>query len=376
MYIGKMNYIIEENVYKSIDTLTNSSKDIINTSTNLISQLSTLFESIEDETTIEILTDAGKINDFISLVTTFTKNELQELKVKSKMAIEKAEKRRNKISILKEENTKLKEKIKEAEMEKQQLILNIDSISSQLSDIYLENQKRERSLNYEKMNKKNENMIKEKYIKEINNMQKDIDFLKEKNKTFENNATKFKRKSLILEEKNKKLSDELGAQTMQFLKKMREQSDLKNTINSLRLKNDDLSKKLKNYEKLQKKYKSLEEKTEKEKTEKENIIKINTNNNYIKLDNSSKKSGKKIIQLREKNISDSDNDYENDLRYKTFSNLNDLLADESDTPKNLESNKKTEKVYSKKKTKGNFKRYSFDLDSLFEIKLNAYENFG
>ena len=30
MYIGKMNYIIEENVYKSIDNLTNSSKDIIN----------------------------------------------------------------------------------------------------------------------------------------------------------------------------------------------------------------------------------------------------------------------------------------------------------------------------------------------------------
>ena len=372
MYIGKMNYIIEENVYKSIDTLTNSSKDIINTSTNLISQLSTLFESIEDDVTLEILTDAGKINDFISLVSTFTKNELQELKVKSKMAIEKAEKRRNKISILKEENTKLKEKIKEAEVEKQQLILNIDSISSQLSDIYLENQKRERSLNYEKMNKKNENMIKEKYIKEINNMQKDIDILKEKNKTFENNASKFKRKSLILEEKNKKLSDELGAQTMQFLRKMREQIDLKNTINSLRIKNDDLSKKLKNYEKLQKKYKTLEEKTEKEKIEKENIINKNSNNNYIKLDNSNRKSGKKIIQLREKNISDSDNDNENDLRYKTFSNLNDLLADESDA---LECNKKIEKIYSKKKTKGNFKRYSFDLDSIFEIKLNAYENF-
>ena len=370
MYIGKMNYIIEENVYKSIDNLTNSSKDIINTSTNLISQLTTLFESIEDDVTLEILSDAGKINDFISLVSTFTKNELQEIKVKAKMAIEKAEKRKNKISILKEENTKLKEKIKDAEMEKRQLILNIDSISNQLSDIYLENQKRERSLNLEQINKRNEKMIKEKYIKEINNMQKDIDILKEKNKAFENNATKFKRKSLILEEKNRKLSDELGAQTMQFLKKMKEQSELKNTINSLRLTNDDLSKKLKNYEKLQIKYKTLEEKSEKE-----NTIKKNLNNNFIKLDNSNKKSGKKIIQLKEKNISDSDNDYENDLRYKTFSNLNDLLADESDTPKNLESNKKTEKVYSKKKTKGNFKRYSFDLDSIFEIKLNAYENF-
>ena len=373
MQIGKTNYIIEENVYKSIDNLTNSSKDIIITSTNFLSQLTSLLESIEEDEILEILSDAGKINDFISLTSTFTKNELQELKVKSKIAIEKAEKRKNKIIILKEENTKLKEKIKEAETEKQQLILNIDSISSQLSDIYLENQKRERSLSQEQIYKKNEILLKEKYIKEINDMQKDIDILKEKNKTFENNATKFRRKSLILEEKNKKLSDELGAQTMQFLRKMREQNDLKNMINSLKLKNDDLSKKLKNYEKLQIKYKNLEEKTEKEN---ENIVKKNINgNNFIKLDNTSRKSGKKMIQLRDRNISDSDNDNENDLRYKTFSNLNDLLAEESDASKNLESSKKIDKIYNKKKAKGNFRRYSFDLDYIFEINLNTYENF-
>ena len=373
MQIGKTNYIIEENVYKSIDNLTNSSKDIIITSTNFLSQLTSLLESIEEDEILEILSDAGKINDFISLTSTFTKNELQELKVKSKIAIEKAEKRKNKIIILKEENTKLKEKIKEAETEKQQLILNIDSISSQLSDIYLENQKRERSLSQEQIYKKNEILLKEKYIKEINDMQKDIDILKEKNKTFENNATKFRRKSLILEEKNKKLSDELGAQTMQFLRKMREQNDLKNMINSLKLKNDDLSKKLKNYEKLKIKYKNLEAKTEKEN---ENIVKKNTNsNNFIKLDNTSRKSGKKMIQLRDRNISDSDNDNENDLRYKTFSNLNDLLAEESDASKNLESSKKIDKIYNKKKAKGNFRRYSFDLDYIFEINLNTYENF-
>ena len=373
MQIGKTNYIIEENVYKSIDNLTNSSKDIIITSTNFLSQLTSLLESIEEDEILEILSDAGKINDFISLTSTFTKNELQELKVKSKIAIEKAEKRKNKIIILKEENTKLKEKIKEAEIEKQQLILNIDSISSQLSDIYLENQKRERSLSQEQIYKKKEILLKEKYIKEINDMQKDIDILKEKNKTFENNATKFRRKSLILEEKNKKLSDELGAQTMQFLRKMREQNDLKNMINSLKLKNDDLSKKLKNYEKLQIKYKNLEAKTEKEN---ENIVKKNINsNNFIKLDNTSRKSGKKMIQLRDRNISDSDNDNENDLRYKTFSNLNDLLAEESDASKNLESSKKIDKIYNKKKAKGNFRRYSFDLDYIFEINLNTYENF-
>lgn len=373
MQIGKTNYIIEENVYKSIDNLTNSSKDIIITSTNFLSQLTSLLESIEEDEILEILSDAGKINDFISLTSTFTKNELQELKVKSKIAIKKAEKRKNKIIILKEENTKLKEKIKEAETEKQQLILNIDSISSQLSDIYLENQKRERSLSQEQIYKKNEILLKEKYIKEINDMQKDIDILKEKNKTFENNATKFRRKSLILEEKNKKLSDELGAQTMQFLRKMREQNDLKNMINSLKLKNDDLSKKLKNYEKLQIKYKNLEAKTEKEN---ENIVKKNINsNNFIKLDNTSRKSGKKMIQLRDRNISDSDNDNENDLRYKTFSNLNDLLAEESDASKNLESSKKIDKIYNKKKAKGNFRRYSFDLDYIFEINLNTYENF-
>ena len=373
MYKTKTSYSIEENVYKKIDILTNSSKEIIGTSTNLISQLSTLFESIEDDITTGILSDAGKINDFISLISSFTKNELQEIKLKSKIIIEKAEKRKLKIIKLKEENKKLEEKLKEAEIEKQQLILNIDSISSQLSDLYMENQTRERNLTYEKMNKKNEKIIKEKYIKEINNMQKDIDILKEKNKTFENNATKFRRKSLILEEKNKKLNDELGAQTVQFLKKMKEQNELRNTINSLRLQNDNLSKKVKNsisqVEKWQIKYKDLEEKIEKG-----NNVKKNLENNFIKIDNNNnRKSGKKVIQLREKQKLDSDS--ENDLRYKTFSNLNDLLAEESDISIKKDSNKKNEIVYNKKKKKGNFRRYSFDLDYIFEINLNTYENF-
>ena len=117
MFKEKLNYIIGENIYDKIDKLTNSSKEIIGSSTNLISQLSSLFESIEDDIVSGILSDAGKINDFISLISSFTKNELQEIKIKSKMAIEKAEKRKLKITKLKEENKKLEEKIKEAEIE-------------------------------------------------------------------------------------------------------------------------------------------------------------------------------------------------------------------------------------------------------------------
>ena len=82
------------------------------------------------------------------------------------------------------------------------------------------------------------------------------------------------------------------------------------------------------------------------------------------------------MQIRDKDISDSDN--ENDLRYKTFSNfsnLNDLLADESDASSKIEINNKIETVYNKKKKKDNFKRHSFDLDYIFEINLNTYENF-
>ena len=131
----KLSYIIGENVYNSINNLTNYSPEIIGTSTNLITELSKLFDQIEDEVTSEILSEASKINDFISSISSFTKNELQEIKIKSKIAIEKAEKRKCKISMLKEENQKLKEVIKDAETEKKQLILNIDSISSQLSDM-------------------------------------------------------------------------------------------------------------------------------------------------------------------------------------------------------------------------------------------------
>ena len=377
MHKEKISYIIGDNVYTIIEKLTDSSKEIINSSTNLITQLSSLFESMEDDIILEILSDAAKINDFISYISGFAKNELQEIKIKSKIAIEKAEKRKGKILKMKEENKKLKEKIKEAEIEKQKLILNIDSISSQLSEIYMENQIRERDFNIEKMNKKNEKIIKEKYVKEINDMQKNIDILKEKNKTSETNATKFKRKSVILEEKNKRLTDELGAQTMQFLKKVKEQNDLRNTINSLKLQNNDLFQKLKNshmqIETLQNVCKNLREKIEKNEVLKENI-----QNNFVRNENKDLKSGKNIIQLKEKNISnisDSENDFENDIRYKTFSNLNDLLAEESDFSCKKENSKKFEKTNGKKKKKNNFKRYSFDLDYIFEINLNTYENF-
>ena len=151
MFKEKLNYIIGENIYDKIDKLTNSTKEILNSSTNLITQLSSLFESMDDEIILEILSDAGKINDFISSISSFTKNELQEIKIKSKIAIEKAEKRKGKISMLKEENQKLKEIIKDAETEKKQLILNIDSISSQLSEMYMEKQIRERNSYLEKI---------------------------------------------------------------------------------------------------------------------------------------------------------------------------------------------------------------------------------
>lgn len=373
----KMNYIIGENVYKTIENLTNYSKEIIGSSTNLISELSSLFESIEDDITSEILSDAGKINDFISSISLFMKNELQEIKIKSKLAIEKAEKRKEKINKLKEENKNLKEKIKEAENEKKNLILNIDSISSQLSEIYMENQMREKTINMEQIDKRNEKIIKEKYIKEINDMQKDIDNLKEKNKIFENNATKFKRKSIILEEKNKKLKDELGAQTRQYLNKTKEHVELKKIIDSLRLQNDNLSKRVKyshnQFEKLQEKYQNLEEKIDKE-----DYTKKIFENNFKKIDINNRKNGKKINQIRDKEISDSDNENENDPRYKTFSNfvnLGDLLGNESDTSNQIESNKISENIYTKKKKKDNFKKYSFDLDYIFEIKCNTYENF-
>ena len=57
--------------------------------------------------------------------------------------------------------------------------------------------------------------------------------------------------------------------------------------------------------------------------------------------------------------------------------LNDIkdMAEESDFSCKKENSKKFEKTNGKKKKKNNFKRYSFDLDYIFEINLNTYENF-
>ena len=375
MIYEKTNYKLGENIYKSIEEITNSSKETISISTNLLSQLSNLFDSIEDDITSEIISEAGKINDFISTVSTFTKNELQEIKIKNKIAIEKAEKRKGKILKLKEENKKLNEKIEEDRIEKEQLILNIDNISKQLSDLYQENNMLKHKSNLEIMNCKNEKIQKEKYLNQLNNMQNDLDLLKEKNKNFQNNMNKFQRMSVILKEKNKKLNSELGAQTIQFINKIKEHNDQKNLINSLRVQNDELSKKIKYYETQievwQIKCKNLEDKNNdliaKTFYSKISEKNINTSNKKIL-----RKSSKKISQIRKnKKIefteSDDDKDNEN-LRYKTFSNLNDLLGNVSD--KSMRKNSSNKSQINKIDI-----IYSFDLDYFFEIKLCIYENF-
>ena len=168
------NYILGENIYKLIEKITNYSDEAITISTNLLSQISNLFESIEDEVTSEIINEAGSINDFISKIYSFTKNELQEIKIKSKIAIENAEKRRVKIYKLKEENNKLKQKVKEEKYEKEQLISNIDNISSQLNELYQENIRIKQKSNMELINKNQDKILKEKYINQINNMQNDL----------------------------------------------------------------------------------------------------------------------------------------------------------------------------------------------------------
>ena len=375
MIYEKTNYKLGENIYKSIEIITNSTKETISISTNLLSQLSNLFDSIEDDITSEIISEAGKLNDFISTVTTFTKNELQEIKIKTKIAIEKAEKRKRKILKLKEENNKLNEKIEEDKIEKEQLILNIDNISKQLSDLYQENNMLKHKSNLEIMNCKNEKIQKEKYLNQLNNMQNDLDLLKEKNKNFQNNMNKFQRMSVILKEKNKKLNSELGAQTIQFINKIKEHNDQKNLINSLRVQNDELSKKIKYYETQievwQIKCKNLEDKNNDliSKTFYSKISEKNINTSNKKI---LRKSSKKISQIRKnKKIefteSDDDKDNEN-LRYKTFSNLNDLLGNVSD--KSMRKNSSNKSQINKIDI-----IYSFDLDYFFEIKLCIYENF-
>ena len=164
---NKKNYQINEVVFNSIDKLTGSSKEISETSVNLMSQLTNLFESIEDETCEEILSDVGKINDFISYVVNISKNELQEIKTKSKLAIEKADKRKDKILSLKEEIESLQEEIGNVEEEKQQLILKVDTMSTELVDIYQENQRNETRAELESISKKNEKIIKDKYIQQL-----------------------------------------------------------------------------------------------------------------------------------------------------------------------------------------------------------------
>ena len=393
---NKKNYQINEVVFNSIDKLTGSSKEISETSVNLMSQLTNLFESIEDETCEEILSDVGKINDFISYVVNISKNELQEIKTKSKLAIEKADKRKDKILSLKEEIESLQEEIGNVEEEKQQLILKVDTMSTELVDIYQENQRNETRAELESISKKNEKIIKDKYIQQLDDMQKDMDLLKKKNESYEEGMVKIRRKSIVLEQHNKKLQDELGSKSFQFLMKIQQENELQNKIKSLTEQNEDLYKKIKSYQSQidnwKEKYKALEAKRSQE-SQKKKMINIKRFDESAKKKLSRKKDKKVDIrrhnQIEEKN--DSDIDY---MRYNTYSNLNDLLGSEKELEEDsLKEEKKEEKfkkvnyqnikTLRKKNDKltinkekiNSYREVSFDLDYFFETKINIYENF-
>ena len=179
--------------------------------------------------------------------------------------------------------------------------------------------------------------------------------------------------SMILEEKNKKLNNQLGSQIMQFYNKMKEQNEHKNIINLLRLQNNELSQKIKNYqsqiEKLQTKNKLLEEKID----NLNSIIPKKSSQIIPEINNINKKSNKKIFKIKKgKDSFDVSEDYDNEnenLRYKTFSNLNDLLANESD-----KSSRKNSYKQQTKKIKI-IPKCNFDIDYFFEIHFNVYENF-
>ena len=389
----KKSYLIDERIYNSIDKLTDESQEMSEISMNLMTQLKSLLESIEDETCEEILSDIVKLNDFISYVVNISKNELQEIKEKSQLAIEKANKRKDKILNLREENASLEEEIKNVESEKQKLILNIDSITTELSEMYQENQRIETKTQIELENKKKENLLKEKYIKQIDDMQRDMEKLKSKNESYEQGMINIRRKSMILEQHNKTLTDQLGSKSFQFLMKVQQENELQNKIDTLNQQNEDLYKKIKFYqiqvEKWKEKYKNLETKKSQESPKKKMInIKRYEESPRKKM---SKKREPKNNNSNNKNNQDeekNDSDYEY-LRYNTYSNLNDLLgskqssessSSKSDEEKekgddNNKEEKKNDILMNRKKIKTNFKKYSFDLDSFIETKFNLYENF-
>lgn len=71
-------------------------------------------------------------------------------------------KRKQKILNLREENASLEEEVKNIESEKQKLIVNIDSITTELSEMYQENQRIETKTQIELENKKKRKFIKRK----------------------------------------------------------------------------------------------------------------------------------------------------------------------------------------------------------------------
>ena len=365
---GSKDYIINENIYITIDNMSNNIINYSSITAKLLSEITNLFDTIEDDVCKDIILKVSKINDFMTELTNISKTELQELKNKSIIAIEKANKRKIKIKKLKSENTTLIENINYIENEKESLVKKIDSMSLELFEVYEENKKIEKKMNLELTNSRNQKIINEQYINKIQNLQKDMDDLEQKNKKYEDGYMEYKKKSSILEQSNNKLKYELNDKKEQFLQKLNMENQLHTRIKSLTNENEDLYKQLKSsqnqVEKLEEKCKTLEEKiideTAIKEEEKEKINIKEDNNNLI-----------------EENSNDNMSDF-NYLKYNTYNSLKDLLGDVSDNEsvinyaldkkdKDDKDNKKKEKKVKRKNT--------FDISFELHTKYSVYDSF-
>lgn len=217
-------------VYDYIDKLKESSTEHQDLSESLLDKLKKLFESIDDEVTDEILDEAERINQFLNYVTSLSNNEFQEIKNSSSNAIEKANKRKEKIEDLQQEIYLLKEDLSSAEKEKERIIKRFDSMTDEIVKVYEENKNLQRKISIDMEEKIKENNINNEnklYLKEIENLKNGNEILKRKIFFYEDEFGKTKKENENLVGVNQKLSKENKNLNNLLMSKIKNEADLK-----------------------------------------------------------------------------------------------------------------------------------------------------
>lgn len=329
----KAKEFLDENLYKSIDELNESSLKYKDLSKNLKDKLSDLFDSIDDEGCHQILSDIDELNTFLLDLNNLSTNEFATIKNNGLKLIDKYIKHKDKINTLKTKNNQLKEELTNTNEEKEKLSLKIDELNEEVFKLYQEKKEIDNQISLKIKNETEKQKLDNEYLKDkIEEYKESIEILNIQINQYEQERTDLMKQNDEIYKINTQLKEEilckdniLKISTEKYCKLNDENDKIKSMNRGLQKTIEALDNKNQQYQILVKQLVDKGNKHENQKVERKiSSVSIRTNEDNDILNNPSETESIHKSSKRRYGV---------DYSGKGI-NLNELLIDESDSSDN------------------------------------------